>query len=61
MAQAVRNLLAMQDTGVQSRGREDSLEKELATYSSPSCLENSMDRGTWWATVHGTTELDTTE
>ena len=18
-----------------------------------SCLENSMDRGTWWATVHG--------
>ena len=21
-----------------------------------SCLENSMDRGAWWATVHGTTE-----
>ena len=21
-----------------------------------SCLENSMDRGTWWATVHGVTE-----
>ena len=20
-----------------------------------SCLENSMDRGTWWATVHGAT------
>ena len=26
-----------------------------------SCLENPMDRGTWWATVHGVTESDTTE
>ncbi len=27
-----------------------------------SCLENSMDRGTWQATVHGVTkESDTTE
>ena len=26
-----------------------------------SCLENPMDTGTWWATVHATTELDTTE
>ena len=26
-----------------------------------SCLENSMDRGAWQATVHGVTELDTTE
>ena len=26
-----------------------------------SCLENSMDRGAWWATVHGGAELDTTE
>ena len=26
-----------------------------------SCLENSMDRGAWWATVHGVEkELDTT-
>ena len=26
-----------------------------------SCLENSMDRGTWRATLHGVTESDTTE
>ena len=26
-----------------------------------SCLENSMDRGAWWATVHGVIELDMTE
>ena len=26
-----------------------------------SCLENSRNRGDWWATVHGVTELDMTE
>ena len=26
-----------------------------------SCLENSSDRGAWWATVYGVAELDTTE
>ena len=26
-----------------------------------SCLENPVDRGAWWTTVHGVTELDTTE
>ena len=26
-----------------------------------SCLENPMDRGAWWATVHGVPELDMTE
>ena len=26
-----------------------------------SCLENPMDRGVWWATVHRVAGLDTTE
>ena len=26
-----------------------------------SCLENPIDRGAWWATVHEVTEADTTE
>ena len=26
-----------------------------------SCLENPMDRGAWWATVHGVVEFSTTE
>ena len=26
-----------------------------------SCLEKSLDRGAWWATVHGATKSDPTE
>ena len=50
MAQMVKNLPAMQETRVQSLGREDPLEKGMATPLQYSCLENPMDRG---ATVHG--------
>ena len=34
MAQLVKNLSAMQEIQVRSLGREDPLEKEMATYSS---------------------------
>ena len=34
VAQSVKNLPAMQETGVRSLGREDPLEKEMATHSS---------------------------
>ena len=34
MAQTVKNLPAMQETQVQSLGREDSLDKKMATHSS---------------------------
>ena len=55
----VKNLPAMQETRVQSLGQEDPLEKEKATHSSILCLENPMDRGAWWATVHGVTKSQT--
>ena len=42
-------------------GSGRTLKKEMATRSRYSCLENSMDRRAWQATVHGVTESDTTE
>ena len=46
MAQTVKNPPAVQETWVWSLGWEDLLEEGMATH-----LENSMDRGAWWATV----------
>ena len=37
-------------------GREEALEKEMTTHSRYSCLRNPMDRGEWWAAVHGVTK-----
>ena len=44
---------AMRETWVLSLGWEDPLEKEMATHSSSVLTGNPMDRGAWWATVHG--------
>ena len=56
-----KNLLAVQETHVQSLHREDSLEKEMASHSSKeSCLKNPMDRGAWLATESDTTEVTNT-
>ena len=57
----VKNLLALQETWVQSMGWEDPLEKEMAAHSSVLAWKNPMDRGAWRATVHGVTESDITE
>ena len=59
VAQVVKNPLANAGDAwdlslIPGSGR--SLEKEIATHSSISCLENSMDRGAWRATVHGVTK-----
>jgi len=44
----------MQETLVQFLGQEDSLRRQrLPTLGQYSGLKNSMDRGDWWATVHG--------
>ena len=43
---------------VQFLGREDPLEKEMATLQD-SCLGNSMDRGAWRVTVHGMVKSQT--
>ena len=48
----VQNLFAVWETQVRSLGQEDPLEESLATHSN-SCLENSMARGAWRATVCG--------
>ena len=45
--QRVKRLSTMWETWVWSLGWEDSLEKEMATHSSTSCLENPMDGGAW--------------
>ena len=60
VAQMVKNLPAIQDTWVQSLGQEDPLEEEMGTHSLQySCLEDSMDKGAWRATVHGVTKSQT--
>ena len=51
----VKNLPAMWETSVQSLGGEDPLEEGMATDSSILAWRISMDRGAWWATVHGVT------
>ena len=49
VAQMVKNPPSMQEP----RGQEDLLEKESGNPLQYSGLENSMDRRTWRATVHG--------
>ena len=58
VAQMIKNLPAIQETSVDpwvgkipGEGNGNPLQY--------SCLENPMDRGAWWAIVHGVAESDT--
>ena len=53
VAQRLKRLPAMRVTWVRSLGREDSPGEGNGNPLQYSCLENPMDRGAWWATVHG--------
>ena len=50
-------IFAIQETWV--LGQDDSLEEGNGYPLQYSCLENSMDRGAWRATVHGVTKSQT--
>ena len=59
MAQTIKNLPAMWETWVQSLGWEDPLEEGMATHSSIPAWRIPVDRGAWWATVHGVAKSQT--
>ena len=51
----VKNLPAMQETWVRSP------EEGMVTHSTNLAWRIPMDRGAWWAIVHGVAESDTPE
>ena len=53
VVQMVKNLPVVWETWVRSLRWEDPLEKGMATHSSLLVWRIPMDRGAWWATVHG--------
>ena len=58
-AQMVKNLSSKQETWVRLVSWEDSLEEGMASHSSIPAWRIPMDRGAWWATVHGVTKSRT--
>ena len=61
MAQTVENLPAKEGDPGLIPGSGRSPREGHGNPLQYSCLENSMDRGAWWATVHGVAELDMTK
>ena len=53
VVQMVKNPPAVQETWVRSLGLEDPLVEGMATHSSILAWRIPMDRGAWWAIVHG--------
>ena len=60
MAQMVKNLLAMQETGGSIPGWERSPGEGNGYTIQYSCLKNPIDRGAWRATVRGVAKSQTT-
>ena len=52
----VKNLPTTQETWVQSLGQKDRLDEGMVTHSRILVRENPMDRGAWWAIIHGITK-----
>ena len=59
MVQTVKNPPPVRETWVQSLGWEDVLEEGMATHSSILAWRIPMDRGAWWATIHGVAKSQT--
>ena len=59
VAHMVKNLPSIQETQVRSLIWEDALEKGMATHSSILAWRICVDRGAWWAAVHGVTKSQT--
>ena len=57
MAQIVNNLPAMQVRSLNQEGKSPGEVHGIPIQYS--CLENPMDRGAWWATVHGVAKSQT--
>ena len=55
----IKNLPAMRETWVRPLGWKDPMEEGMATHSSIFAWRILMDRGAWWATVHGVTKSRT--
>ena len=55
----VKNPPEKGETWIRSLGWEDPLEEGIATYSSILAWRIPMDRGAWWATVHGVAKSQT--
>ena len=57
--QLIKNTPAMQETWVLSMCWKDPLKEGMATHSSVLVWRIPMDRGAWWAAVHGVAQSQT--